>query len=223
MRFPVILCDPAWTYRDKAAAGNRGAAFKYKLMTAAEMATDLPVEDIAAPDCALFMWATYPMLGEALALGAAWGFTYKTVAFTWVKANRPFYDLIEYLRDGWSPFELAALRRARKTDWFIGMGRWTRSNAEVCLLFTKGKPHRVDAGVNQIICAPALRHSAKPPETRVRILRLLGALPAVELFARERCPGWTSLGYDIDGRDLRVSIPALAAQRTPAVPRGAQP
>lgn len=185
MRVPIIYADPAWTYDDKALAGNRGAGCKYSLMTEQEMGA-LPVQDIAADDCVLFMWATYPKIAEALWLMRAWGFTYKTVAFTWVK-------------------------RTGTGSWFIGMGRWSRSNAEICLLGVKGKPKRVDAGVNQIICAPRMKHSAKPPETRDRIVRLCGDLDRVELFARDQADGWLALGYDIDGRDLRESIPWLAA------------
>lgn len=211
MRFNIVLCDPAWVYDDKALAGNRGAGCKYDLMTVEDMA-NLPVPAICEPDTALFMWATYPQLQEALDLGKAWGFTYKTVAFTWVKPSGPYQRLLEYLR---SPIELnhmvpLKLLREWHTDWFIGMGRWTRSNAEVCLLFTKGKPKRIDAGVNQIICAPRLAHSAKPPEARERIVRLMGDLSRVELFARDQCDGWVALGNEIDGRDLRDSLPALA-------------
>lgn len=182
MQFSVILVDPAWTYDDKALAGQRGAGCKYSLMTEAEMA-ELPVLDLAADDCVMFMWATMPKLQEALDLGRAWGFTYKTCAFTWVKTTKD--------------------RRAYR----IGMGRWTRSNAELVLLFVRGKPQRVDAGVNQIIAAPPGRHSAKPAETRDRIVRLCGDVPRIELFARETCAGWVGLGYDIDGEDLRTSIP----------------
>jgi site-specific DNA-methyltransferase (adenine-specific) len=184
MRFPIIYADPAWTYDDKALAGNRGAGCKYSLMTERDIYA-LPVGDIAAKDALLFLWVTMPKLREGLECIAAWGFTYKTCAFTWVK-------------------------NTGTGSWFIGMGRWTRSNAELCLLGVKGKPQRQDAGVNQIICAPRMKHSAKPPETRDRIVRLAGDLPRVELFARDECDGWCSLGNEIDGQDLRDSIPALA-------------
>jgi N6-adenosine-specific RNA methylase IME4 len=186
MRAQIILADPAWTYRDKAKAGERGADCKYPLMTVADMA-NLPIPSITDENCALFMCVTMPMLAEGLALGKSWGFTYKTNAFTWVKRN------------------------ATGSPWFFGMGRWTRANAELCLLFTKGKPQRVYAGVGSIIETVRARHSAKPAETRDRIVRLLGDLPVkVELFARERVDGWIPLGFDIDGQDMRESIPALA-------------
>jgi N6-adenosine-specific RNA methylase IME4 len=187
MQFNVIYADPAWHYNDKALAGDRGAGCKYPLLKDKDLYA-LPVESIAAPDCALFMWATMPKLAEALQCGKSWGFEYKTNAFTWVKRNRT------------------------GTPWFFGMGRWTRANAELCLLFTRGKPKRLNAGVCSVIDTVRARHSAKPAETRDRIVRLVGDLPRVELFAREQTPGWVSLGFDIDGRDMRESIPALAAQ-----------
>ena len=83
----------------------------------------LPVESLAAPDCALLLWAVHSHLPDALAVIRAWGFTYKTVAFTWVK------------------------RTPKDTGYFLGRGYWTHSNAEVCLLATQGKPKRVGTGV----------------------------------------------------------------------------
>ena len=77
----------------------------------------LPVAELAAKDSALFMWATFPQLPEALRLIRAWGFTYKSVAFIWLKKNR------------------------KADSWFYGLGFWTRANAEVCLLATKGHPN----------------------------------------------------------------------------------
>ena len=130
----------------------------------------LPVPSLCADDCICFIWATYPKLPEALALMSAWGFQYKTVAFTWVKRNR-----------------LAP-------TWFWGMGRWTRANAEIVLLGVKGKPKRMNAGVHQIIDAPIAGHSRKPSETRDRIVQLMGPLPRIELFARGDVQGWDAFG-----------------------------
>ena len=77
----------------------------------------LPVADLAAKDSALFLWATFPQLPEALRLIQAWGFTYKSVAFVWLKQNR------------------------KSPGWFYGLGFWTRGNAEVCLLATRDTPN----------------------------------------------------------------------------------
>ncbi len=99
---------------------------------------------------------------------------YKTVAFTWVK-------------------------RCRKSPgFFVGLGHWTRANAELCLLATRGNPKRLSKSVRQIIDAPIGRHSEKPVETRARIIELLGDLPRIELFARERAEGWDCWGNEVD-------------------------
>ena len=116
----------------------------------------LPVADIAAPDCALFMWVTFPTLPDAFKVLEAWGFTYKTVAFVWVKRNK------------------------KSPSWFWGLGHWTRANAEMCLLATRGKPKRISAAVHQIIDSPIEEHSKKPDETRTRIVELVGDLPRIE-------------------------------------------
>lgn len=134
----------------------------------------LPVGELAAKDCALFLWITFPCLCEALEVLTAWGFSYKTVAFVWVKQNR------------------------RNDDLFTGMGYWTRANAEICILATKGHPKRVDAGVRQVILSHIEEHSKKPDEARERIVRLMGDLPRVELFARQSPEGWDVWGNEVE-------------------------
>lgn len=86
-RYQIIYADPAWRYKDKASAGQRGACYKYPVLDT-EGVCALPVADLAADDCALFMWATFPMLPDAFRVMKAWGFNYKTVSFVWIKSNK---------------------------------------------------------------------------------------------------------------------------------------
>ena len=148
-KYDVIYADPPWSYRDKALAGDRGAGCKYDVMSFEDI-KKLPVKDLAEEDCALFMWVTMPFLEEAFAVMRAWGFEYKTCAFTWVKQNKKAYTL------------------------FWGMGNWTRANAELCLLGVRGKPKRKDAGVHSVIISHIEEHSKKPSEIRDRICERLG-------------------------------------------------
>jgi len=134
----------------------------------------LPVASLAAPDCALFLWATLPLLPEALCAIDAWGFLYKSTAFVWVKPNK------------------------NSPGWALGTGFWTRANAEVCLLALKGSLKRQANNVRQLIVEPRREHSRKPDETRDRIVRLMGDLPRVELFARQATPGWAVWGNEVD-------------------------
>jgi len=92
----------------------------------------------------------------------------------------------------------------------MGLGYWTRGNPEVCLLATRGHPHRVDKAVPQLLVAPRGKHSVKPDEVRDRIVQLVGDLPRIELFAREQIEGWDAIGYDIDGLDIRQSLEWIA-------------
>lgn len=177
MKFPnrkysVIYADPPWGYRNR---GTRAAAERhYRTMTLDEIKA-LPVEEMAKDDCVLFLWATFPCLPDALEVIRAWGFTYKTLAFCWVKRNR------------------------KSPGWFWGLGNWTRSNPEVCLLATRGRPERISARVHSVIDAPVKRHSEKPQESRERIVELMGDVPRIELFARQRTPGWDAWGDEVDG------------------------
>lgn len=168
-RYRVIYADPAWRFL---AGGKRGADQHYDVMSLKDIKA-LPVADIAADDCALFMWATTPMLPHALDVINAWGFKYKTVGFTWVKRNK--------VSDG----------------WFWGLGYWTRANAELCLIATKGKPKRVSKAVHQVVDARIEKHSKKPDEVRDRIVKLMGDVDRIELFARQRASGWDAWGNEI--------------------------
>jgi len=176
IRFPnkkhsVILADPAWDYKDKARAGKRGSSFKYPIMTLEEIAK-LPIQRIAKKNCILFLWATPPMIKEALHIMNRWGFRYKTFAFVWVK-------------------------RSKKGTTKIGMGSWTRANAEICLIGTRGKPKRKSASIRQIIESIPREHSRKPDEIYQRIEKLVGNVSRIELFARHRRRGWSSWGNQL--------------------------
>ena len=79
---------------------------------------------------------------------------------------------------------------------FWGLGNWTRSNSEICLLAIKGKPKRVSAAVHSVVMTPVQRHSQKPDEVRERIVKLVGDVPRIELFARQSAPGWDCWGNE---------------------------
>ena len=168
--YQIIYADPPWRYEQKKVQG--AAENHYPTMSIDELCA-LPVAEMAANDCVLFLWATFPQLPEALQLIKAWGFHYKTVAFVWLKRNR------------------------KSPSWFYGLGYWTRGNAEICLLAIKGKPKRKSAGVHQFIISPIEQHSKKPDEARQKILALMGDLPRVELFARQKTPGWDVWGNEV--------------------------
>ncbi len=92
--YSIIYADPPWQYQRSKVQG--AAENHYPTMGIDELCA-LPVADLAAPDSALFLWATFPQLPEALRLIKAWGFQYKSVAFVWLKKNRKadswFYGL----------------------------------------------------------------------------------------------------------------------------------
>ncbi len=175
--YGAILADPPWHFEVWAEGSGRNASSKYNTMRAAEIA-QMPVTDLAAPDCVLFMWICWPKLFDAMRVLEGWGFTYKTCAFSWMKAD---------------PYRLFA----DEATPFAGMGYWTRANTEPCLLATRGKPKRLNADVRQGIIAPRREHSRKPDGVHERIERLVAG-PYLELFARQRRPNWTVWGNETD-------------------------
>ena len=179
-KYEVIYADPPWAFRVRSEKGKGlSAECHYPTMTLEEICA-LPVQEIAADDSVLFMWATFPNLREAFDVIDAWGFTYKTVAFVWVKQNK------------------------KSDSLFWGMGYWTRANAEICLLATKGHPKRISNKVHQVIVSHIEEHSKKPAETRERIIELVGDVPRVELFARQKTHGWDTWGNEVEN-DLELA------------------
>ena len=173
-KYQIIYADPPWHFKVRSDKGKgRSAENHYPTMSLKDIqdiGIDLRV--VEADNCILFMWATYPNLKETFSVIESWGFEYKTVAFTWLKVYS----------DG-SPV--------------CGLGYWTRANAEICLLATRGHPKRVSKGVYQAILTPQREHSRKPDEIRDRIVKLMGDLPRIELFAREKTEGWDVWGNEV--------------------------
>ena len=167
-------CRSTWEFRTWSARGRgRSAERHYRSMLTLDEIKALPVSEIAAPDCVLFLWATWPCLFAALDVIAAWGFNYRTVGYVFIKQTK------------------------RGNGLAGGTGYWTRANSEPCLLATRGKPKRLHADVHQVIIEPRREHSRKPDCTRERIERLVAG-PYLELFARIERPGWTAWGDELD-------------------------
>lgn len=181
-KYNIIYADPPWSYRDYTskevaeknlnANSKKSVVMKYDVMKTTNIC-DLPIEKITADDCILFMWVTMPKLNEVFDVIKSWGFKYSTVGFTWVKKNKK-----------------------NKESNFWGMGRWTRSNAELCLIGIKGHPKRVSASVHSIIESCIEEHSKKPDVVREKIVELCGDVPRIELFARQHADGWDCWGNE---------------------------
>lgn len=208
--FGCILADPPWRFETFSAKGrgrcpdgtktnehgnfvdgaNNRPERHYQTMTLDDI-KKLPIRDVIAKDALLLMWAVDPLLPQAVSVGEAWGFTYKTVGFVWAKTRRE-----NSTRGG-------DLATEAERAFPMGTGYWTRANPELCLLFTKGAPKRVSASVRKLLVAPRREHSRKPDEQYERIEALVGG-PYLELFARQSRPGWSSWGNEVGKFDAGV-------------------
>lgn len=179
--YSVLYADPPWAFHAWSHRGEgRGASQHYQTMTAETIAA-LPVAELAADDAALFLWVVQPQLPEALALINRWGFTYKTVAFCWVKIKGK-QDRLFYTGE----------------DVRMGLGYHTRAGMEQCWLAVRGDGYeRLSQGEAQVIFSPIREHSRKPDEIPDSIVRLCGDVPRAELFARTARPGWESWGNQV--------------------------
>lgn len=179
-KYNIIYADPPWNYRQGGyGKSSHGIAKQHYATMPTSDICSMPVSSICSESwAACFLWSTFPNIAEALKVMEAWGFRYKNAAFVWVKKN------------------------ARSGSNYMGMGAYTRANAEVCLLgvtpeFKAGKLVRCHS-VRQIIEAPFEGHSKKPDEARRRIVNLLGDVPRIELFARQRTKGWDAWGNEVE-------------------------
>jgi N6-adenosine-specific RNA methylase IME4 len=191
--YGAILADCPWHFQSWNGARTSGSidvrsgkpfvtpakAPKYDTMSVDQIAV-LPVADLAASDCALFMWGIWVMLPQCLKVIEVWGFEYKSCAFNWTKADLTQMDMFTESDDGQ-----------------LGLGYWTRQNSEYCLFATRGTPKRLSANVRQAIIERRRDHSRKPDCVYSRIERLVPG-PYLELFARTKRPGWDSWGNEVD-------------------------
>jgi len=185
-RYSVIYADPPWSYYNDMTVSSEyesgkchGKGIKrppYDVMSSKDICA-LPVSDIAENDSLLFLWTTDYHLRKAMEVISAWGFEYKTVGFVWQKLNKSGNPV-------------------------CFMGSYTlKSGVELCLLGTRGsntykmvKSHNVRSLVSQ----KREEHSKKPDCVRDRIVSLVGGVPKIELFARQKCDGWDSWGNQLD-------------------------
>jgi len=175
-KYQIIYADPPWAYRNM---GNIQATANahYPTMKQEDIES-LPIGELAEDNAILFLWATFPKIQEALNTIKAWGFEYKTVGFTWVKKNK----------NGGN---------------FFGVGWYTKSNAEVCLIGVKGKAPKISNKISSIIESVRGIHSAKPSIARDKIVEFCGEIPRIELFAREKTKGWDVWGNEV-GSDIEL-------------------
>lgn len=177
-KYQIIYADPPWKYNNDLIGRIDMGGKTYKAMDIGDIAS-LPIKDITDKNCALFLWVTMPKIEQGLWIIREWGFKYITCAFTWVKQN------------------------PKNNGIYSGLGHWTNGNAELCLFAKKGRPKRIAKNIKQIVLAHRSRHSEKPAEVRQRITDLLGELPRIELFARQKTEGWDVWGNEVES-DIKI-------------------
>ena len=169
--YGAMLCDPPWRFSNFSAKGEgKNPVAHYGCMSTADIAA-MPVAHLAKPDCALFMWATAPMLPDAIEVMRAWGFTFKSAA-AWAKQS------------------------STGTSWAFGTGYVFRSAAEFMLVGTIGKPRVRSRSVRNLIVAPVREHSRKP-EDQYEMVEALYDGPYAEVFSRASRPGWDAFGDEV--------------------------
>lgn len=172
-KYDIIYADPPWAYLwgKGPNPGNFCPERHYKTMSTEEICElGNVIKKIREKNCALFIWTTMPCLPDVFKVIESWGFKYKTCAFTWIKTKKDGQPL-------------------------SGMGSFTKSNAELCLLAMRGHIKSVDKTVPQVLMHPRLGHSVKPDEIMHRIERLFGPnTKKIELFARREVDGWDRWG-----------------------------
>lgn len=169
-RYGLIMADPPWAFENWSAAGEeKNASAQYRCADLAWIKS-LPVGHMAARDCVLWLWATNPMLPQALEVMSAWGFSFKTGGH-WSKKT-------------------AGGKQA------FGTGYILRCAGEPFLIGTVGEPSCTHS-VRSVIEGPVREHSRKPEEAFAAAESLRPDVERLELFSREERPGWDVMGDQI--------------------------
>ena len=185
-KFDLIMADPPWRFQTRSAKGvtAKGAGGQYRTMTLDGIAS-MPVADIAAPDCLLWLWATNPMLPVAFDVLSAWGFTYKTAGH-WAK-------------------------RTKHGKLAFGTGYILRCAGEPFIIGTRGAP-KTARNVRSVIMGPVREHSRKPDEAFAAAEAPMPSARRLELFSRQERPGWTVWGDQTQKFD-QAALGALPIER----------
>jgi N6-adenosine-specific RNA methylase IME4 len=182
--YQVLYADPPWAYQEN---GNVEGKPGYPTMALHEL-TRLPVSKLAASTSVLFLWATNPLLPQALKLIEAWGFEYKTVFKVWLK-------------------------RTAAGDPLCGCGWWSRPSTELVLVATKGSGYmkwKKTCNEPQEFASPRTKHSKKPDEIRAAVRDFMEVPHRIELFARTVCKGFDAWGLEIPGFFHSTGNPSAA-------------
>ena len=168
----MIMADPPWTFKTRSKKGvtRKGAGGQYACQPI-DWIKALPVSEISADDCLLWLWATNPMLPQAIETLGAWGFTYKTAGH-------------------WS-------KKTVNGKQGFGTGYILRCAGEPFLIGSRGKPKTTRA-VRSVIEGVVREHSRKPDEAFAAAEKLMPQARRLELFSREPRPGWVTWGDETE-------------------------
>ena len=186
-KYQIIYADPPWSFSNRLRTSKKDENGKYlfykpnttvgkKYETqSGDWIKNLNVSTISDDNAILFMWTTDSHLPLALEVIKSWGFIYRTIGFIWNKKEKSGKQVCY-------------------------MGIWTMKGSEICLLATRGKIHnRIQSHkVRQLTEAVRREHSQKPEEIKIKIIQLMGDLPRIELFARQKTEGWDVWGNEVE-------------------------
>jgi len=182
-QYNIIYADPPWEYKESG-TGLRGTADldkRYKGVMTIQDICDLSIKEISDNNCILWLWVTFPRLEQGLKVIKEWGFKYYGLGFNWIKMNKK-----------------------NKLTIFWGMGYYTRQNSEICLIGMKGKLKPLVRNIHSVIHYPVMHHSKKPDMIKDKIVNIIGDLPRIELFAREKTDGWDVWGNEVES-DIEIN------------------
>jgi len=181
-KYQIIYADPPWEFKTYSEKGRMKTPDRHYPLMKIENIKSMDTDSIADENCVLFLWVPWCNLPDALEVMKAWNFKYSCCGFIWIKKNKHSNNL------------------------FWGLGKWTRNNSEVCLLGIKGHPlkYKKSYSVHQVVISKIEEHSKKPDEVRKRIVELMGDLPRIELFARQKVEGWDCWGNEVPNETQMV-------------------
>jgi N6-adenosine-specific RNA methylase IME4 len=178
MAYNIIVVDPPWPIKKLThSARPNQTTMDYSVMDVAQIGA-LPIGALAAEECLCFLWTTQKYLWGARAILEGWGF-HQLLTMVWEKTY------------------------GRSAGMALYGFRW---NAEFILVGYNKKPELWPKRklIPAVFQSENWHHSEKPDKF-YDMIQVLGE-QRIDVFARKRREGWTCIGNEIDGLDIRAAL-----------------
>ena len=198
--YDILLVDPPWRFNKRSNTNTKfgGGAMKHYPTMSMDEIKALDFTLAMKENALMYCWVTLAKLPQCIDALEKHNLKFVTTGFVWVKTNPIGHD---------KPLDGINIYDSNEQSYrkpFYGVGNYTASNAEICLIFRKGKMVKHHKKVSQIIISPRDKHSKKPSETYelMEIMYPKEHFDKLEIFGRNSAEGFDTVGNQFNDIDI---------------------